>query len=279
MSRIAQCFSNLAQQQRRAVIPYIVAGDPLLDITVELMHQLVDAGADIIELGVPFSDPMAEGPVIALGHERALEKGVSLRVALGMVEEFRQRDGDTPVLLMGYANPLQRMGYGEVVEHCVDAGVDALLTVDLPPEEVEELGGLLLGAEMDNILLVAPTTAPQRVQKIAERASGFVYYVSLKGVTGAGNLDTDVVGKGVAEIRKHTNLPVSVGFGIKDAESAAAIAAVADGVVVGSALVKLLSETAADGGNRQDIMSAGAALVTEIRQAVDAVNIPLGRTG
>lgn len=279
MSRIEKRFAELAQQQRRAVIPYVVAGDPVVDITVDLMHRLVDAGADIIELGVPFSDPMAEGPVIALGHERALEKGVSLRSCLDRVKEFRQRDADTPVLLMGYANPLQRMGYETLVRAAADAGLDALLTVDLPPEEVVGLSGLLQSADMDNILLVAPTTSAGRVQKIAERATGFVYYVSLKGVTGAGNLDANAVVRGVEQVRLHSPLPVAVGFGIKDARSAAAVAEIADGVIVGSALVQLMADTAASGGSNEDIMAAAAALLGEIRRAVDAVESPLKRTG
>ena len=229
MSRIAERFAALKQENRCALIPYVVAGDPTLKVTVPLLHELVAAGADIIELGVPFSDPMAEGPVIQLAHERALANGVSLRLVLSMVAEFRRENTHTPVLLMGYANPVERMGYREFVAAASDAGVDALLTVDMPPEEVDVLNTELKRGGLDNIFLVAPTTTAQRVEKIAEQASGFVYYVSLKGVTGAGHLDTVEVAGKVAAIKARCSLPVAVGFGIKDADSAAAVAAVADG--------------------------------------------------
>lgn len=277
MSRIERRFKQLAEQGRRAVIPYVIAGDPLPGVTVQLMHALVETGADIIELGVPFSDPMAEGPVIALGHERALEHHISLRGALDMVRQFREQDAETPVLLMGYANPLERMGYESLVEAAVACGLDALLTVDLPPEEVMEFNQRLHAADLDNIFLVAPTTAIDRVEKIAEQASGFVYYVSLKGVTGAGHLDTDAVAAGVAEIRRFTDLPVAVGFGIKDADSAAQVAVVADGVIVGSALVQKLADVVAGGGDEKAVLAAAVGLIGSIRVAVDAVDAPLAQ--
>jgi tryptophan synthase alpha chain len=267
--RIARRFSELEKAGRKALIPYIVAGDPAVDMTVELMHRLVEAGADMIELGVPFSDPMAEGPVIQRGHERALEKGIRLRDALDMVEAFREADQDTPVLLMGYANPVIGMGYPGFADRGKAAGLDGLLTVDMPPEEVRELNVELKRAGIDNIFLVAPTTPEERVKKIAEVATGFVYYVSLKGVTGAGHLDVDDVDRHVANIRRFTRLPVAVGFGIKDASSAARVARTADGVVVGSALVKLMADCAARGDDRDAILAAASQLIGDIRSGID----------
>ena len=267
--RIAGRFADLAVQGKRALIPYIVAGDPEPGATVMLMHKLVQAGADIIELGVPFSDPMAEGPVIQKAHERALEHNVSLRDTLAMVAEFRSRDTDTPVLLMGYANPVLGMGFAGFADAAREAGLDALLTVDMPPEEVGELNQELKRAELDNIFLVAPTTARQRIEKIAEVATGFVYYVSLKGVTGAGNLDVEDVAEHLAQIRACSELPVAVGFGIKDPQTAAAIARVADGVVVGSALVQLVADRIASGDPMDTAAAAAATLLADIRAGID----------
>jgi tryptophan synthase alpha chain len=268
--RIARRFKKLADANKQALIPYLVAGDPYPDSTVELMHHLVTAGADIIELGVPFSDPMAEGPVIQRGHERALEKGVSLLHALAMVTEFRQRDEDTPVLLMGYTNPVAGMGYATFADAAQAAGLDALLTVDMPPEEVGELNSELKRVGIDNIFLVAPTTPLARIEKIAELATGFVYYVSVKGVTGAGHLDVNAVVERLADIRACSDLPVAVGFGIKDAASAAAIAQVADGVVVGSALVQLMADVAAAGGDSDAVSAVAAQFMTQLRTGIDA---------
>ena len=270
MSRISGRFAELAASGKRAVIPYVVAGDPRVATTVPLMHALVRAGADIIELGVPFSDPMAEGPVIQVAHERALANHVSLRQVLAMVGEFRQQDQDTPILLMGYANPVLRMGYAEFAEAAAEVGLDALLTVDMPPEEVADLNAELKRFDMDNIFLVSPTTSLQRVEKIAELASGFVYYVSLKGVTGAATLDPAEVAVKVRQIRELCQVPVAVGFGIKDAATAASIATVADGVVVGSALVQIAADTAAQGGSDAAVAAAAAELVAGIRAGVDA---------
>jgi tryptophan synthase alpha chain len=271
VSRIAGRFQQLAEQGRTALIPYIVAGDPGLDVTVGLMHALVKNGADIIEVGVPFSDPMAEGPVIQLGHERALANGTSLRNVLEMVTEFRQRDSDTPVLLMGYANPVNHMGYAAFADAAALAQVDALLTVDIPPEEVDGVNTELRRVGMDNIFLVAPTTPDERVARIAEQASGFIYYVSLKGVTGAGHLDPAEVATRIAGIKSHSDLPVAVGFGIKDAASARSVAAVADGVVVGSALVNAMAGAIEGGGNHQDAVDAAGALLADIRQGIDSI--------
>ena len=270
MSRIKNCFDRLAASGRKALIPYIVAGDPAPMHTVAVMHALVEAGADILELGVPFSDPMAEGPTIALAHERALEHNVSLHDALDMVKQFRETDEDTPILLMGYANPIERMGYEAFTKTAVEVGLDALLTVDMPPEEVGPLNDHLRAAGLDNIFLVAPTTPARRIETIAGAATGFIYYVSLKGVTGAGHLDIgEVVGR-LAEIRAQSDLPVAVGFGIKDADSAAAVAEVADGVVVGSALVQLMADSAASNGTTEEISAAVAGLIASIRAGIDA---------
>jgi tryptophan synthase alpha chain len=271
-SRIAKRFAELAAAGRKALIPYVVAGDPAREITVSLMHSLVDAGADIIELGVPFSDPMAEGPTIQRAHERALEVGIRLRDALEMVASFRKEDTETPVLLMGYANPVTRMGFSEFAARAEAAGLDGLLTVDMPPEEVDSLNAELKPAGIDNIFLVAPTTPAARVNKIAEVATGFVYYVSLKGVTGAGHLDIDDVATHVGTIREFSPLPVAVGFGIKDAESAARISRVADGVVVGSALVQLMADRAAAGEAETAIVDAAAQLVRSIREGIDGAS-------
>lgn len=271
MSRIAQTFTALRERGRKAVIPYIVAGDPLADITVDLMLSLVEAGADIIELGVPFSDPMSEGPVIQRGHERALEKGIRLRTVIETVAAFREHNSTTPVLLMGYANPVEHMGHEAFADRAHAAGVDALLTVDVPPEEVAGLNTALRRVGMDNIFLIAPTTPAARMDLIAAEASGFIYYVSLKGVTGAANLDQASVAAQVSTIRSHSDLPVCVGFGIKDGPSAAAVAQVADGVVIGSALVQRLADVAQEGGDSMAIRDAAAKLVGEIRQHVDGV--------
>ncbi|MCB1710698.1 MAG: tryptophan synthase subunit alpha [Halioglobus sp.] len=269
MSRLAGRFQQLAQRGRKALIPYVVAGDPGLDVTVPLMHRMVDCGADIIELGVPFSDPMSEGPVLQLGHERALANGMTLRRVLELVREFRQRDADTPVLLMGYANPVVHMGYAAFADAASAAGVDALLTVDIPPEEVAPVKTELQRVGMDNILLVAPTTPDARIRRITATASGFIYYVSLKGVTGAGHLDVADVAHHLGQIRAHSQLPVAVGFGISDAASAAAVAAVADGVVVGSALVNAMAKAIEAGGDHEAAMAAAVTLVAEIRQGID----------
>lgn len=268
MSRIAGRFQQLAEQGRTALIPYIVAGDPTLDMTVPLMHRLVEKGADIIELGVAFSDPMAEGPVIQLAHERALASGASLTGVLAMVKTFRETDTTTPVLLMGYANPVMHMGYAAFADAAAMAGVDALLTVDIPPEEVDEINTELQRVGMDNIFLVAPTTPEERIAKITARASGFIYYVSLKGVTGAGHLDTEDVARRLEVIRRHTDLPVAVGFGIKDAVTAGAVATIADGVVVGSALVDCVAQAIADGGDQASAIDAAAGLLEQLHQGV-----------
>lgn len=237
MSRLEPVLAALRAAKRKALIPYITAGDPHPRYTVGLMHALVAAGADVLELGVPFSDPMADGPVIQLACERALVHHTSLRQVLGMVEEFRRRDPRTPVVLMGYLNPIDRFGLDAFAAAAREAGVDGVLIVDLAVEEAPEFTPVLRAAGLDCIFLLAPTSPVERIRAVAGLASGYVYYVSLKGVTGAANLDVASVRSKVAEIRQHTSLPVAVGFGIRDAASAAAIGAVSDGVIVGSALV------------------------------------------
>lgn len=266
MSRIAECFASLKANGRKALIPYITAGDPEPGVTVPAMQAMVAAGADIIELGVPFSDPMADGPVITKAHERALRHNVSLHDVLAMVRQFRDTDARTPVVLMGYLNPVEVMGYAAFAEAAAAAGVDGVLTVDLPPEEAEPLSKELRARGLDPIYLLAPTTPPERIRLITAAASGYVYYVSLKGVTGAATLDVPQVAERIASIRAVSGLPIGVGFGIKDASSAAAVAAHADGVVVGSVLVDAI-------GRRQDdvdaIPAALAAILQDMRQAMD----------
>jgi len=272
MSRIANRFKALKEQGRKALIPYFVAGDPGMEMTVALMHRMVAAGADILELGIAFSDPMAEGPVIQLAHERALANGASLKRTIEFVRQFREQDQDTPVLLMGYANPVEHMGYARFADEASKAGVDALLTVDIPPEEVAQVNAELHRVGMDNIFLIAPNTPEPRIDRIVGQASGFIYYVSLKGVTGAGHLDTAEVAERAQLIRAHTDLPLAVGFGIKDAESARAVAGVADGVVVGSALVNALAKAVEGGGNFDSAMDAAVLLLKQIREGIDTLH-------
>ncbi|MDX1606378.1 MAG: tryptophan synthase subunit alpha, partial [Candidatus Competibacterales bacterium] len=246
MSRIESRFRSLHEAGRKALIPFVTAGFPRPGLTVPVLHRLVAAGADVIELGVPFSDPMADGPVIQKAGERALAQGMSLARVLDLVAEFRREDADTPLVLMGYLNPIEAMGHESFARRAAEAGVDGVLTVDLPLEEADELVPQLQAAGLDPIFLLAPTSSPERIRRTAEVARGYVYYVSLKGVTGSGALDTDAVAERVAQIRPHIGVPVGVGFGIKDAATAAAIGRSADAVVVGSALVARMAERADD---------------------------------
>jgi tryptophan synthase alpha chain len=271
VSRLAKVFNELQQAGRKAVVPYIVAGDPNLSATVPLMHSLVAAGANVIEVGVPFSDPMSEGPVIQKAHERALAVGTSLRATLALVAEFRQTDSDTPVVMMGYANPIERMGYRVFADLCAESGVDGLITVDLPPEEVDTVNVELKRVGIDNIFLISPTTPDDRIEMITSRASGFLYYVAVKGVTGSGALDPREVSRYLDKIRRVSKLPVAVGFGIKDASSAASIAEYADGVVVGSALVDALAAAAAAGASQAELEQVATRLISDIRTGVDGV--------
>ena len=265
MSRIQSTFATLKQSGKKALIPYITAGDPHPQKTVEMMHALVKAGANLIELGVPFSDPMADGPVIQRATERALVYKVGLRSVLAMVKEFRQQDDQTPIVLMGYANPIEAMGVEKFADAAKDAGVDGVLTVDYPPEECVEFNDLLKARGIDPVFLLSPTTEKSRVDLIVKQASGFVYYVSLKGVTGAKNLDIDEVADRVAAIRKQTNLPVGVGFGVRDAATAKAVAGIADAVVVGSRMVQTIETSTVD-----NVVANLTALTLELRAAIDA---------
>jgi tryptophan synthase alpha chain len=262
VSRIASCLQQLKAQNKKALIPYIVAGDPDYATTLATLHAMVKAGADILEIGVPFSDPMAEGPVIQKGHERALASGMSLKKLLELVKEFRSTDNNTPIVLMGYANPVEHMGYAAFADAAVAAGVDGLLTVDIPPEEAGDLNRELKRVGIDNIFLLAPTTTDVRAKHICELATGYLYYVSLKGVTGAGNIDTTEVREKLAQFRAYTSLPLCVGFGIKDAASARVVAESADGVVVGSVLVNTM---AVSGKKSPD---AVAEIIAGIRSAI-----------
>lgn len=267
MSRFAARFAKLKADRRTALVPYVVAGDPGKAATVPLMHALVKAGADVIELGVPFSDPSADGPVIQAAQERALATCTSLKDVLAMVQEFRTADGQTPVVLMGYLNPVEAFGAEAFAKAAAEAGVDGVLTVDMPPEEAEPLGGLLRARGIDPIFLLAPTTDDARIRHITETASGFVYYVSLKGVTGAAHLDLGAVRERLAKLRRLTTLPVGVGFGVRDAATAAALGQVADAVVVGSAVVSRMTE------HKDDAVRMTASVhefIKGLRQAMDA---------
>ncbi|MGB5304911.1 MAG: tryptophan synthase subunit alpha [Gammaproteobacteria bacterium] len=266
MSRIAERFAVLKNQRRKALIPYITAGDPQPDVTVPLLHALVAAGADLLEVGVPFSDPMADGPVIQAACERALKHHVSLHAVLDMVKEFRRDDQSTPVILMGYLNPVEVWGYTDFAQAAAAAGVDGVLTVDMPPEEAEGLTAALRRHGIDAIFLLAPTSNEARIRKVSAVASGFIYYVSFKGVTGANRLDVAAVEKKLEEIRKYTDLPLGVGFGIRDPESAALVAGVADAVVVGSALVGKVADLT---DQPESIPATLAATLTGMRAAID----------
>jgi len=266
VSRLQQRFSELKQAQKKALIPFITAGDPQPSVTVNLMHDMVKAGANVLELGVPFSDPMAEGPVIQAACERALRHHVSLTDVLGMVKEFRQQDNNTPIVLMGYLNPVEVMGYKKFADASAAAGVDGIILVDLPPEEGEELIAELKERDIDPIFLLSPTSSDERMKLICQQAGGFVYYVSLKGVTGAANIDVQTVIEKVKQIRTHTDIPVGVGFGISDAETAAKVSAVSDAVIVGSAIVKRVAENEND---PQKISVEVCGLLASMRQAMD----------
>jgi tryptophan synthase alpha chain len=266
MSRIAATFEALKRAKRKALIPYICAGDPIPDATVEVMHALAKGGADVIELGVPFSDPMADGPVIQKASERALAKSVGMTQVLDYVRAFRQDDARTPVVLMGYANPIERYGVPRFIADAKAAGVDGVLVVDYPPEEAEAFASPLKAAGMDPIFLLAPTSTDERMAAVGRIASGYVYYVSLKGVTGAGHLDTDAVAMMLPRIRAQVSVPVGVGFGIRDAASAQAVGRVADAVVIGSRLVQIMETQ-----KRDTLAPAAQAFMAEIRAALDAL--------
>ncbi|OQK17653.1 tryptophan synthase subunit alpha [Methyloprofundus sedimenti] len=266
MSRLATKFAEFKKSGHKALIPFITAGDPNPEFTVPMMHAMAEAGADIIELGVPFSDPMADGPVIQRASERALEHEMSLRRTLEIVSEFRTSNQSTPVVLMGYANPVEAMGYEAFAQAAKNAGVDGVLTVDLPPEEAHECAALLNSHNIDQIFLLAPNSSTDRIKKMNLVGSGFLYYVSVKGITGAGHLDTSDVQRKLIDIRANTQLPVGIGFGIKDAETAKVIAGLGDAVVVGSALIsKIEANLSAPEVARQEIIE----LLKSMRLAMD----------
>ena len=269
MSRIQTTFAQLQAQGRKALIPYVTAGFPFADITPLLMHGMVDAGADIIELGVPFSDPMADGPVIQKAGEKALSLGIGTQQVLEHVREFRKRNHTTPVVLMGYANPIerydQRHGEDAFVREAAAAGVDGVLVVDYPPEECEDFGAKLRAHQMDLIFLLAPTSTPERMQQVAKVASGYVYYVSLKGVTGSAALDTSAVEAMLPIIREHVHIPVGVGFGIRDAATAQAVGRVADAVVIGSRIIQLLENQP-----HERVVPVAIDFLRGVRKALDA---------
>ena len=268
MSRIQHTFEQLQAKGRKALIPYVTAGFPFADITPALMHGMVEAGADIIELGVPFSDPMADGPVIQKAGEKALALGVGMVQVLEMVRQFRQRNATTPVVLMGYANPVERYdqthGSGAFVRDAAAAGVDGVLVVDYPPEECEEFAAQLKAQNMDLIFLLAPTSTELRMQQVARVASGYVYYVSLKGVTGSGALDTAAVEAMLPRIREHVKIPVGVGFGIRDAATAQAISRVADAVVIGSRIIGLIEDQP-----HERVVGVTVDFLRQVRKALD----------
>lgn len=264
MSRIAARFEALKAERRTALVPYLTAGDPYADATVEIMRAMAEAGADVIELGVPFSDPMADGPVIQKASERALAKGIGLTQVLAMVREFRATDTRTPLVLMGYANPIERYGSERFVADAQAAGVDGVLVVDYPPEECEAFAAGLKRAGLDPIFLLAPTSTEARMKHVGRIASGYVYYVSLKGVTGAGHLDVDAVAQTLPRIRQHVKLPLGVGFGIRDAATARLLAPHCDAVVIGSRIVQLLETQP-----RERVATAAREIITEVRRALD----------
>ena len=265
MSRIQGRFEALAKAKRKALIPYIMAGDPHPSLTVPLMHGLVEAGADIIEFGVPFSDPMADGPVVQRSGERALKHGVGLKDVLSLVKQFREKDKTTPIALMGYANPIEAMGLEKFAAAAKAAGVDGVIVVDYPPEECLEFSALMKKSDIDPIFLLAPTSTKKRIDEVARSGSGYLYYVSLRGVTGAANIDLSDVASHIPEIRKATRLPIGVGFGIRDAESAKRVAQTADAVVIGSRIIQEI-----EAGSADSAVARVKAFLQPIRKALDA---------
>ena len=266
MSRIQKTFADLQSKKKKALITFITAGDPAPELTLPLLHALVESGADILELGVPFSDPMAEGPVIQRANERALKFNVGMHDVLGYVREFRKTDQHTPVVLMGYANPIERMGVDRFVTESKAAGADGAIVVDYPPEEASEFAQKLKAQDMDLIFLLAPTSTEQRIKQVAQISSGFSYYVSLRGVTGAGHIDTAEVASRLEAIREHVKLPIGVGFGIRDGATAKAVASVSDAVVIGSRIIQELENTPKD-----KAVAAVSNFLSGIRAAIDEV--------
>lgn len=270
-TRIEKAFAALKAQGKKALVPYVMAGDPNPSVTVDLLHLLAENGADMIELGLPFSDPMADGPTIALAAERALAAGTSTRQAVEMVRQFRETNQTTPIILMGYLNPVEIIGYDNFIAICEDCGVDGVLMVDLPPAEAGSFTQKLEAHQMNEIFLLAPTTLAQRREQVLKSCGGYIYYVSLKGVTGSASLDTESVVSQIAAIKQETDLPLCVGFGIRDAESAKAIAKHADGVIVGSELVKNFADVGTDANAIEQAQQRIASKMQELRDAIDSL--------
>lgn len=270
MSRISQCAARAEADGRGLLIPYLVAGDPDFDTSLEIMHELVRQGADMIELGIPFSDPSSDGPAIQRGVERALAGGAGLRGVFELAANFRARDTQTPIILMGYLNPIEIMGYAQFAESCARADVDGVLVVDMPPAEAGDLPGLLAGRDIDRIFLVSPVTTAARAKEIIECTSGYLYYVSLKGVTGAALDDRESVAQNIARLRGWTALPVVVGFGIKDVETALAMSELGDGIIIGSALVERIGQLPKASGREASRIGEAVALIGAVRRALDA---------
>ena len=265
MSRIQNYFKSLKESNKKALIPFITAGDPHPSETVKLMHALVTSGADMIELGIPFSDPIADGPVIQRASERALKNSVGITSTIKLAAEFRKENKDTPVILMGYANPIEAIGIDNFIDLINDAGVDGVITVDYPPEESSVFVSKLRKYDIDSIFLLSPTTDDDRIKLIVDQASGFLYYVSLKGVTGSANIDIQQVADRVKNIQKHTDLPIAVGFGVRDAKTANEVALVSDAVVIGSRIVREIEDADPD-----NLIPKINSLMTEIKSAIDS---------
>ena len=272
MSRIPACFESLRKAKRKALIPYITAGDPNPSLTVPLMRALVEAGADILELGVPFSDPMADGPVVQRAGDRALKHGVGLADVLKMTSDFRKENKTTPVVLMGYANPIEAMGVENFVGAAKIAGVDGVIVVDYPPEECEEFSQLAKKNGIDPIFLLAPTSTDKRIAEVGRIGSGYLYYVSLRGITGAKNIDISEVAARIPKIRAATRLPIGVGFGIRDAESARRIAETADAIVIGSRIIEVI-----ESGPAGEAVARVKTFLRPIREALDAGSYEVAR--
>ena len=270
MSRIERTFAQLKKQNESALVPFITAGDPAMEVTVPLMHALAEAGADIIELGIPFSDPMADGPVIQQASERALAAGVGTAEVLDLLRTFREKNTTTPVVLMGYLNPIEIMGYGKFAASVGEAGADGIIVVDMPPEEGAELNAVLRRHNINRVFLLAPTSTKERIKLICDEADGFIYYVALRGVTGASHLDLGEVEKRIGEIKNQSDLPVGVGFGIDGPPAAATVARFADAVIVGSALVRIVADHQADSDS---LISNAASFINELSVAVKQARV------
>jgi len=263
MSKIKSVFDSLDKKQSKALIPFITAGDPDPEMTIEILHTLVDAGADMIELGIPFTDPMADGPVIQRASERAIANNVGIKKTIEIVKEFRQKNKHTPIILMGYANPMEAIGIDLFIQLIHEAHVDGVITVDYPPEEAKSFVEKLKEKNIDTIFLLSPTTEDKRIKLIIEQATGFIYYVSLKGVTGSANIDIDQVTERVRNIKRYTKLPIGVGFGVRDAKTAKEVALISDAVVIGSRIVQEIENS-----SRADLLSNIKKLMTEMKQAI-----------